>query len=170
MTLTAWQNISAPFDENGDFDKCRIFNLNFTDTTERPDESTPTIACSIFEFAQEPFQVLTIYFFLRADAALGWWNGVAHLAARYQYVDISIDGCIPRRSVSAVLEYHIPRVLYTVTSENLIQDRKEFVMHSTIYWKLCSLVQGMSYAITIVIEMSSFVHVCNPRFFFFFLM
>ena len=37
-------------------------------------------------------------------------------------------------------------------------------MHSTIYWKLGSLVQGMSYIITIVIEMSSFVQVCNPRY------
>ena len=38
--------------------------------------------------------------------------------------------------------------------------RKESDMHSTIG----SLVQGMSYAIMIVIEMSSFVQVCNPRY------
>jgi hypothetical protein len=61
MSLADWRNISAPLDENGDFDKCRIFDLNFTDTSERPDESTPTVACTLFEFAQEPFQVLDYF-------------------------------------------------------------------------------------------------------------
>ena len=56
--------------------------------------------------------------------------------SRYQYVDVSIDGRIPRRSVDISLdgrflrpstsifeECHIPRVLSLVTSENLILRR-----------------------------------------------
>ena len=36
-------------------------------------------------------------------------------------------------------------------------------MHTDIYWKLGSLVRGRSYAITGVIEISSFVQVSKPR-------
>ena len=37
-------------------------------------------------------------------------------------------------------------------------------IHSTLYWKLGSLVRGISFTITVVIEMSCFVQVYNPRY------
>ena len=37
-----------------------------------------------------------------------------------QYVDVSLDGRIPRRSVPSLEEYHIPRGLFIITSEDFI--------------------------------------------------
>ena len=57
MSAADWLNLSAPFDADGNFDRCRIFDVDFLNIDQRPDESTPTRACQDWEFDQEPFQV-----------------------------------------------------------------------------------------------------------------
>jgi len=60
VTLATWLNLSAPLDEQGRFDRCRIFNVSYDDLQERPDENSQTIACNTWEFSHEQFQVLMI--------------------------------------------------------------------------------------------------------------
>ena len=60
LSSSAWLNLSSPVDETGRFDRCRIFDVDFADVQVRPEESTPTVACNLWEFSQEQFQVFHI--------------------------------------------------------------------------------------------------------------
>jgi hypothetical protein len=57
MSVSDWVNISAPYDADGKYDRCRIFEVDYNIIQQRPNETTPTIACETWEFAQTPFQV-----------------------------------------------------------------------------------------------------------------
>ncbi len=57
MSVSDWLNISAPYNVKGEFDRCRIFDVDFDLVQQRPNETTPTIACSVWDFDQEIFQV-----------------------------------------------------------------------------------------------------------------
>ena len=58
MTSHEWLNLSAPLNDNGDFDRCNIFNISFDDAIQvRPGEGYPTIPCTMWEFSEEMFQV-----------------------------------------------------------------------------------------------------------------
>ena len=57
MSSSDWLNVSAPLDADGNFDRCRIFDVDFSNVDHRPDESTPTRSCHDWEFADEPFTV-----------------------------------------------------------------------------------------------------------------
>jgi hypothetical protein len=58
MTSSEWLNMSAPLKENGDFDRCTIFNISFDEANQaRPDEGYPTVPCTNWEFSEELFQV-----------------------------------------------------------------------------------------------------------------
>ena len=46
-------------------------------------------------------------------------KGCSYPTSGCRDVDVSVNGCIPRPSSSALDEYHIPRALSLVTSENL---------------------------------------------------
>ena len=57
MSVSDWVNISAPYDADGKYDRCRIFEVDYNIIQQRPNETTPTIACETWDFAQTPFQV-----------------------------------------------------------------------------------------------------------------
>lgn len=57
MSTEAWMNLSSPLDSSGKFDRCRIFDVDFTNITSRPAEDSPTVACSAWDFDQELFKV-----------------------------------------------------------------------------------------------------------------
>ena len=60
LTSTEWLNLSAPMLENGEFDRCRIFDINYLDLDTqivRPDEETPSVACESWQFSEELFKV-----------------------------------------------------------------------------------------------------------------
>jgi len=48
--------MSAPYVDE-EYDRCNIFNVDFTESMSRPSENTTTIACTAWEFATKPFQV-----------------------------------------------------------------------------------------------------------------
>ena len=61
ISVENWLNLSAPYlpDESSPtYDRCHIFNVNYTEAIERPSENTSLISCSSWEFAQEPFTVI----------------------------------------------------------------------------------------------------------------
>ena len=58
---------------------------------------------------------------LCTSSALLFWEGCSYPTLWCRYVDVFVDARTLRPSVSALDEYHIPRVLSLVTSENLFQ-------------------------------------------------
>lgn len=56
MPVQQWINLSAPMN-GGEFDKCQIFDVEFTNMTARPSESTPTRLCDSWEYDNSVFQV-----------------------------------------------------------------------------------------------------------------
>lgn len=62
LSTSAWLNLSAPLlADSLAFDRCNIFDVDFLTSVDRPDPDTPTIPCTKWEFAQEPFQVNFIF-------------------------------------------------------------------------------------------------------------
>lgn len=57
MNVSDWLSISAPILDNGDFDRCHVFDVDFELAPERPAEDTPTIPCPSFEYDESLFQV-----------------------------------------------------------------------------------------------------------------
>lgn len=57
MSPDAWINMSAPLKADGSFDKCHVFDVDFSLTHARPDESTPTRACHEWDYDEEYFTV-----------------------------------------------------------------------------------------------------------------
>jgi len=52
-----WLNISAPRLPNGEFDRCQRFDLDYSDLSIiRPNEDTPTIPCTSWEYDDSIFQ------------------------------------------------------------------------------------------------------------------
>ena len=77
------------------------------------------------------------------SCALLYMEGWSYLASRCRYVDISVHVRIPRPSSSSLDEYHIPRVVSLVTSENLIlwrfsanwfSDKNLFYSFQNVSW------------------------------------
>ena len=64
ISVEEWQNLSAPIrivDDKPVFDRCEIFNVNYTNINERPDNNTPTISCKGWEYNTTHFQVSTYF-------------------------------------------------------------------------------------------------------------
>ena len=57
MSAESRINMSAQLKADGSFDKCRVFDLDYTVTFARPDESTPTRACQSWDYDEEYFTV-----------------------------------------------------------------------------------------------------------------
>ena len=57
LTREQWLNLSSPILADGSFDKCHMFDLNYNETFERPDEGFPVIPCSNWEYDESIFQV-----------------------------------------------------------------------------------------------------------------
>ncbi len=59
IPIDLWLNLSAPIknNESGEFDRCRIFNVDYLNLNRRPSENTPTIPCEAWEYADRPFDV-----------------------------------------------------------------------------------------------------------------
>ena len=58
MSTSVWMNLSSPLDSAGNYDRCRIFDIDFANITSRPAEDSPTVACSAWDFDQELFKVI----------------------------------------------------------------------------------------------------------------
>ena len=52
----SWINISAPINDDNEFDKCHIFDIDYFENTTRPDEDTPTISCDSWTFDHEYYE------------------------------------------------------------------------------------------------------------------
>ena len=57
LTIESWLNLSSPFTENGEFDHCQIFDIDYDSVAVRPEESTQTKLCTSWEYHNEYFQV-----------------------------------------------------------------------------------------------------------------
>ncbi len=62
LSQDVWLNLSAPLDKAGNFDRCSMFDVDFSlngrnGILERPPEDAPTIACEEFEYDTSEFQV-----------------------------------------------------------------------------------------------------------------
>ena len=58
ISVEQWIHVSSPLLEDGTFDKCHTFDMDYDQTLlERPSENLSTIACSSWEFDEETFQV-----------------------------------------------------------------------------------------------------------------
>ncbi len=56
LSLEEWLNISTPLTKDGKFDKCNIFDVDFAQISERPDETTTEVVpCQNWEFQSEHF-------------------------------------------------------------------------------------------------------------------
>ncbi len=52
-----WVNMSAPLKDNGNYDRCRTFDVDYElDELERPPEDTPTRECTEFEYDTSQFR------------------------------------------------------------------------------------------------------------------
>ena len=56
--------MSAPLTEDGSFDRCNIYDVDYTQGMTRPDEETPVRACTAWEYDESRIQVqnTTIWF------------------------------------------------------------------------------------------------------------
>ena len=58
ISIEKWLNISSPLLDDGSFDRCHIFNIDYDQSTiERPPENSTTIACNSWEYDEETFKV-----------------------------------------------------------------------------------------------------------------
>ena len=57
MSAEAWINMSAPLKADGSFDKCNVFDVDYSLTFARPGENTPTRACQAWDYDEEYFTV-----------------------------------------------------------------------------------------------------------------
>ena len=59
LSLQEWANISSPILTDGQFDRCNIYDFDYSNSgIQRPDESWPTIPCTRWEYVAEHFQVI----------------------------------------------------------------------------------------------------------------
>ena len=58
-SLEDWLNISSPFRQDGKFDRCHMFDLDYHSSKSlvRPGEDTPVIPCTAWEYDDSQFQV-----------------------------------------------------------------------------------------------------------------
>ena len=58
LDVQIWLNLSSPMLENGEFDKCAVFDVDYTNLKSRPDQkSVPTVPCTSWEYHNDHFQV-----------------------------------------------------------------------------------------------------------------
>ena len=61
FSVEDWRKLSAPWksgsSNESDFDNCKIFNVNFSTISIRPEENTETIPCTSWEYDTELFDV-----------------------------------------------------------------------------------------------------------------
>ncbi len=57
LSTEEWRNLSAPLDEDGNFDACWMFDVDYTAITNRPAADTPLRKCNSWEFDESTFQV-----------------------------------------------------------------------------------------------------------------
>ena len=63
-SIEEWLNISSPLLDDGTFDRCHRFDLDYDQViSRRPKETSPTVACFAWEYKEDLFQVTkNIYF------------------------------------------------------------------------------------------------------------
>ena len=74
---------------------------------------------------------------IRTSCALLIWVGIPYPTSRCRYVNVSIDGCPLRPSVSALDEYHIPRVITCHFREPCSLIKIYFIYNTTNHNWLC---------------------------------
>ena len=57
LTKEQWQNISSPTLENGKFDQCNVFDLNYTDESIRPSDNSAIRSCQSWSYDSSTFEV-----------------------------------------------------------------------------------------------------------------
>jgi hypothetical protein len=59
ISVELWLNVSSPITDYGSYDKCNMFNLDYTSMDDwiRPGEDTATVACTNWEYDESLFQV-----------------------------------------------------------------------------------------------------------------
>ena len=60
LSKTDWLNLSAPLEyipNTEEISQCTMFNVTYSNITRRPDESTETIPCSMWEYDTNKFDV-----------------------------------------------------------------------------------------------------------------
>ena len=62
MAVEQWLNVSAPMLEDGSFDRCNMYDVEYNLNSVRPDEDTPIIACTSWEYDESVFQVFSFCF------------------------------------------------------------------------------------------------------------
>ena len=60
LSAEIWKNVSAPLLENGEFDRCNIFDVTFEKSSNRPEENTKTVPCKSWEYDNQYFSVRCI--------------------------------------------------------------------------------------------------------------
>ena len=61
LSKDQWINISAPIIMDGDtpkFDRCHIFNVSYSDTSQRPPNDTATMKCDKWEYDNTNYKVI----------------------------------------------------------------------------------------------------------------
>ena len=60
FTIEEWQHLSAPYIFEGNksvFEKCEIFDVDYSTISKRPEENTKTILCKSWEYDTTLFDV-----------------------------------------------------------------------------------------------------------------
>ena len=59
LSVEKWLNLSSPLNEDGKFDRCFVFDVDYEKLTKRPEDGTPVIKCSKWEYDAHYFDVST---------------------------------------------------------------------------------------------------------------
>ena len=62
LSVSKWLNLSSPLKvvkNEYEFDRCSMFDINYSNISIRPDENTTTLMCDSWEYDPEPFDVST---------------------------------------------------------------------------------------------------------------
>ena len=58
LTTSEWLNLSAPLLDNGEFDKCHIFDIDYDLETSRPDDGTRVKKCISWDYDTTYYEVI----------------------------------------------------------------------------------------------------------------
>ena len=62
LTLQEWKNLSAPMNDDGQFDNCHIFDVNYDAISTRPTaQKTPIKKCQHWEYDAHHFDVNLVF-------------------------------------------------------------------------------------------------------------
>jgi len=57
LSVDEWLNLSTPLNEEGKFDRCFVFDVDYEKLSERPLDGTPIVKCSRWEYDAHYFSV-----------------------------------------------------------------------------------------------------------------